>query len=88
MSNTGVEPLAPVEQPSAAVFELLCGAAHLAGAAAAEAARCVAAAALRCELQRTADEAAVATAAKAATEKELYQKARRCCVASRCAARR
>ena len=81
VSNTGVEPLAPVEQPAAAVFELLCGAAHLAGSAAAEAARCVAAAAaLRGELQRTADEAAVATAAKAATEKELYQKVRRCVV--------
>ena len=78
VSNTGVEPLAPVEQPAAAAFELLCGSAHLAGASAAQAARCVAAAAaLREELQRTADEAAIATAAKAATEKELYQKARR-----------
>ena len=78
LSNTGVPPLQPRADPEAAVFDLLCGAAQLAASAAAESARCVAAAAaLREELQRTAAEAAAASAAKAATERELYTKARR-----------
>jgi len=76
-SNTGAEELRSSAAAPAAIFDMLCGAAQHAASAAAESARCVAAAAaLREELQRTAAEAAWATAAKLATEQEQLQKAR------------